>query len=158
MRKLWVQLTILTAIIVVISALLIGTNYETRKQKSENERELTKYAIIAEEFELGTYFYSIEEPIDVAFYPTEFTLPMIENWRTAAGALPVFSYPEKLILENEWVEAYDFLQDSLADYYDYYSEEEETRVEMADIKRYIYSDSVSDSLQEVFEEAGIEYD
>jgi hypothetical protein len=154
----------------VITVLIIGAvtfsinKYNVAKEETlEAAEEISWYEFALRFFELGTYYERLEDgSIETHFFPTDRTQPKVDRWKLAAEVFSFVEYPEDLISENRWVEAFDLLEDLLYEYDEYYEskdeEEQETLVTDEDVEGFIESNEVSDNLQQAFEEAGIDYE
>ncbi|MCR6109097.1 hypothetical protein HXA35_01915 [Bacillus sp. A301a_S52] len=155
----------LAIMILIISAVIFSINkcQEAKEEKQKEVEEISWYEFALRFFELGTYYERLEDgSIETHFFPTDRTQPKVDRWKLAAEVFPFVEYPEDLISENRWVEAFDLLENLLYKYDDYYEskaeEEQETLVTDEDVEGFIESNEVSDNLQQAFEEAGIDYD
>ncbi|MCR6105014.1 hypothetical protein HXA34_01780 [Salipaludibacillus agaradhaerens] len=154
----------------VITVLIIGTVIfsinkcqEVKEEKQKEAAEVSWYEFTVSFFNLNTYYERLEDgSFATDFYPTEVTQDRVARWKLAADVLPIIEYPEDLISENKWVEAYDMLGDLLIEYDEYYEskdgKDQETLVTKDDVKAFIIRERVSDNLQQAFDEAGIAYE
>ncbi|WP_078578348.1 hypothetical protein [Salipaludibacillus agaradhaerens] len=162
MTKRHLKLVITVLIIMTIIFSIIKYN-EAKEKKLEEVWERDRHEIVVNNFRLGAYYERLDDgSIEVTFYPTAETQTVVDRWKIAAEALPVIEYPEDLISENKWLEAYDILRECLTEYENYRDTKEKEEREKLDkqggIRGFIYNDSVSDNLQQAFEEAGIDYE
>ncbi|WP_078578352.1 hypothetical protein [Salipaludibacillus agaradhaerens] len=162
MKKRHLKLAIM---VLIISAVIFSINkcQEAKEEKQEEAREVSLYEYVVIFFDLSTYYERLEDgSIETNFYPSKATQDKVDRWELAAKVLPVIVYPEDLISENKWVEAYDMLGDLLIEYDEYYESKSEegqkTFVLKDDVKGFIGSNDVSDNLQQAFDEAGIDYE
>ncbi len=152
-------LSIVIGIIVVGSLIRI---YYHQVQEKEDERigQIQYYANIAEFLSLGSYYYSVNDPIEVRFYPTLSTETYLERWKVIAGLLPHIEYPESLIKENEWEEAVRILVENVESYSTYYyskeANEREVMIRPQEVMAFVGYNSRSDNLTEMLEEANFE--
>jgi hypothetical protein len=141
---------VLISTIMVISAFLII--HHTASQDVVENEELLEYWGVANTNSLGTYFTSTD-PIEVAFFPTEFTEMAMERWEIIADIYEEVTYPEEAINNNDWLEADAILQDALDDMR-MAGKDDDTGVIIA----FIYSGGVTGNLRQKFNRAGIEYE
>ncbi|PIB39530.1 hypothetical protein AOA57_31160, partial [Pseudomonas sp. 2588-5] len=62
------------------------------------------------------FYDSIEDPIDIMFYPTDETQPIMDRWKIISDYLPEFEYPEEYIKENRWGEVNEVLRANYKQY------------------------------------------
>jgi hypothetical protein len=150
MKKRWKNILIPT--IMVISAFLII--YHTAIQDMVENEELLEYWEVASQNSLGTYFTSTD-PLEASFYQTIYTETMTDRWKIIASIYEEVTYPEEAIKNNDWLEADAILQES---FNQMRMENEDKAQESRDITGFIYSNTVTDTLETEFDKAGIEYE
>ncbi|MBM7542737.1 hypothetical protein [Amphibacillus cookii] len=146
--------------IIVVGSLITIYYHQVQKKEDERIRQILSHADIAEAFVLGSYYYSTNDPIEVAYFPSRFTQAHVERWKILAELLPYIEYPEALIKENEWVEAVHMLEENIEAYSTYYYSKEESEQEIMvqpqEVTVFIRRNRRSDNLTELLEEVNFE--
>ncbi len=147
-------------VVVVVGSMIRSYYHQVQKKEDERIAQIQYYANLAEFLSLGSYYYSVNDPIEVQYYPSRYTDLHVERWKILAELLPYIEYPEALIKENEWEEAVQRLIENVESYSTYYyskeDSEQEVMIRPQEVMAFIKSNSRSDNLTELLEEANFE--
>jgi hypothetical protein len=157
----WKRVSLIIVALGIVTVLMIFNNNKNAQQEAD-ERILLEHYIAARLFILGTFYDSIEDPIDVTLYPTDETQPIMDRWKIISELVPDIPYPEEDIRKNNWVEVDKSLVSSLNDYDKKWRVEEDRSsiVHSVEMEYFIFKNRVREGspLEKLLEEEGIDYE
>ncbi|MCR6109079.1 hypothetical protein HXA35_01825 [Bacillus sp. A301a_S52] len=157
----WKRVSLIIVAVGIVTVLVMFNNNKNAQQEA-NERILLEHYIAARVFKLGTFYDSIEDPIDVTLYPTDETQPIMDRWKIISELIPEIPYPEEDIRKNNWLELDKELISSARGYEKKIrlEEDESSYVHPKAIDYFIFNNRVREGspLEKLLEEKGIDYE
>jgi hypothetical protein len=156
----WRKVSLIIAALGIVMVLVIFNNNKNDQQEADESILLDRY-LVARTFILGTFYDSIEDPIDITLYPTDETQPIMDRWKIISDYFPEFEYPEEYIKENSWVEVNKVLHANYKQYSENNKDKDNSsEISLRAIKYFLFENDVREDspLEKLLEEKGIDYE